>query len=42
MDFGESHLLDNLTIFDYPKTKHGVMENYSLEALKSIISENED
>lgn len=38
----ESHGLDNLAIFDYLKTKHGIIENYSEEALKSIISENED
>ncbi|MFC3355467.1 hypothetical protein [Sphingobacterium zeae] len=40
--FRESHWLDNLTIFDYLKTKQCVIENYSKEELISIISENED
>ncbi|MDR6734860.1 hypothetical protein [Sphingobacterium sp. 2149] len=33
----ESHGLDNLAIFDYLKTKHGIIENYSEEEFRSII-----
>ena len=38
----ESHWLDNLAIFDYLKTKHGIIENYSEEELRSIIGEKQD
>ncbi len=38
----KSHWLDNHAIFDYLKTKHGIMENYSEEELRSIIGEKQD
>lgn len=38
----DSHWLDNLTIFDYLKTKHGIIENYSEEELRSIIGDKQD
>lgn len=38
----ESHWLDNLSIINYLKTKHGIIENYTEGELWSIISEKQD